>query len=482
MNAITDAPLAVESENKKTSVPGGPFGLQLFAALIYDGNVEQYRKLGLTEKLFYGTEKPLFSFIDDHAQKHNALPKPETVAKHFGPMPKPVEPIKFYADHVMARYKHKRVNKMLTDCNEPMKAQDTDAAVKLIAEALSDLRADPHYTGQKSFADFVMTAPELMSKKFPPLEMIVAPFLPSGALAMVYAPKSTGKTWFAWELALSVAKGKPFFAWDVPKARRVLCVDGEMPAQYLYHRLGDLCPEPPEFLTFVSKVDMLCEGESLNLHEPKDRARIDEYLASLPAEKTPALIIFDNHSSLAMGKDESDNSALEELLDWFLKLRSRGCAVLLVHHAGKDETKGQRGASRRTDFLNTVIRLKKAEPAHGNGACFEITFENVRGEKPEPLALTVELDTSELVAKWRTSASDAATPAWLQTLRVIRDEEFENQNELAEKIGITKGALSKQLTKARAKGLLHDGELKLTIKGMQLVEEKFPKAIIEDLG
>jgi hypothetical protein len=461
-------------------------GLQLLSGLVADGDPAQYRKLALTEKLFFGPEEPLFAYINGHVQKYNALPKPETVAEQFGSLPKPVEPISFYMDQIVWRYAHKTVNKMLAECNELMKAQDVAGAKKHIVEAVAYLQADPHHIGEKPLGSFVMSDHELLAMEFPKREMVVAPFLPTASLAMVFAPTGTGKSWFALELALSVAKGSPFFEWDVPKARRVLYVDGEMPPQDIQERRVTLDPKPTPSLKFLSNISLGLESTSLNLHEPKHQARIDGYLASLPEEQRPALIVFDNLSSLALGKDESSNSDLDGLLSWLIKLRGSGLAVLVVHHSGKDETKGQRGASRRIDLLNTVIRLtkkKSEDPAHSKGACcFDITFDKVRGKVPQPSALTVELDTSELVAKWHTSASDLKAPVYMQALRVIRDEGFKSQKEIAEHLEITASHLSNELKRARDKGLLHADKLELTTEGMKLVEEKFPKAIIDGMG
>jgi putative DNA primase/helicase len=63
--------------------------------------------------------------------------------------------------------------------------------------------------------------------------------------------------------------------------------------------------------------------------------------------------------------------------NWLLKLRRRGIAVLLVHHAGTNGR--QRGTSRREDALDTVIALRRPEDySPEQGARFEIHFEKLR--------------------------------------------------------------------------------------------------------
>jgi len=55
----------------------------------------------------------------------------------------------------------------------------------------------------------------LMEQELPPREMIMHPWLPERGLAMIYAPRGVGKTFFALEIALGAATGTPFLGWHV---------------------------------------------------------------------------------------------------------------------------------------------------------------------------------------------------------------------------------------------------------------------------
>jgi putative DNA primase/helicase len=454
-------------------------GLCLLAALAAEGDIENYRKLALSEKFFFGPEQALFEFINDHVQKHGVLPKLETVSAQSKSLPKPVEPASIYVSGLLERYKHKTLNRALTECNELMKKQDAEAALKVVAKVVSDLQADPHCFGQKPLGEFVMSAAELLGKELPELEMIVDPFLPSASLSLLYSATGVGKTWFSIQLAVSIASGDKFFEWDVPKSRRVLYVDGEMPTKAIQTRLLTLAPKPPENLMFLPSESLWCQGVPLNLNLSEQQARIDQYLNALPVEQKPALVVLDNLSSLSAGIDESSNSDLDNLLRWLVKLRSQGYATLLVHHAGKNGD--QRGASRRKDLLDTVIKLNEAPAAHGDGAAFTVTFDKLRGKKPDPLSLTVELDTENgFSAIWHTSAVQSA-PAWVQALRIIRDETPKTQKELAERLGVTAAAVSQHLKTARNKGLLTE-KLELTESGEKLVEKYYAAKLVNALG
>lgn len=68
----------------------------------------------------------------------------------------------------------------------------------------------------------LMTAHELERKEFAPLRFFVDDILPVG-LAVLSAPAKSGKSWFALDLALSVAAGKPFLGFATHKCTTLYC-------------------------------------------------------------------------------------------------------------------------------------------------------------------------------------------------------------------------------------------------------------------
>jgi len=57
---------------------------------------------------------------------------------------------------------------------------------------------------------------------------------------MVYAPRGVGKTLFVWSVAYAVATGGMTLRGKALKPRKVLIVDGEMPAVVLQERLAEI--------------------------------------------------------------------------------------------------------------------------------------------------------------------------------------------------------------------------------------------------
>src|SRR5689334_5206622 len=79
---------------------------------------------------------------------------------------------------------------------------------------------------------------EFMQMELPPRETVLDPVLKVGGLAMVYAPRGIGKTFFSLSLAYAIASGGEFLRWKAGQPRNVLIVDGEMPAAIMKERIA----------------------------------------------------------------------------------------------------------------------------------------------------------------------------------------------------------------------------------------------------
>ena len=208
--------------------------------------------------------------------------------------------------------------------------------------------------------------------------MVLDPIIPEKGLALLYGIRGTGKTHVAHGIAYAVATGSRFLKWRAERPRRVLLIDGEMPAQALRERLeqvaaavaaetGAATPAPFD----ITAGDLIDRGIG-DLASPSVQAELEPWLDGVE------LLILDNLSSLTTGLRENDADAWSPIQQWLLRLRRRGISVLIVHHAGKGGE--QRGTSRREDVLDTSISLRRpADYAPTEGARFEVHIEKGRG-------------------------------------------------------------------------------------------------------
>jgi putative DNA primase/helicase len=291
-----------------------------------------------------------------------------------------------------------------------------------------------------------VTAAELLVHEFPPRAHLLAPWLPSQGLAMVYAPRGIGKTHFSLGVAFAVASGGPFLNWQAPAAAEVLFIDGEMPGIVLQERLAAICASTGRELTaplrFITP-DLQPHGTP-NLADPRDQEQLEPLLEGV------SLIVVDNIATCCFGGRENETEGWLPVQGWALRQRAAGRSVLFIHHSGKSGS--QRGASSREDVLDTVINLKRPgdyDPSHG--ARFVVSFEKSRGfHGDDANGFEAALTTDSAGAQaWTIVNLEDST--FDQVLALLRDEV--PQADIARELQINRSTVSRHAKRARQEGL-----------------------------
>ena len=223
------------------------------------------------------------------------------------------------------------------------------------------------------FEKAVLDAKALFTVDIPKRQMIL-PWLPKGGLAMVYAHRGLGKTFFGISLAYAVTHGKEFMKWQTETLCGVLYLDGEMALRDYrerIHSFGDINPVKP-LLTL--------NHETFYDHFFKDMDITDqemqEFILRYSKQYGIGLLIIDNLSCLAKINENKSDAWREHLLPFLIACRRRNIAVLLIHHTGKSGD--QRGTGAREDHLDVSIKLSKADDSHNDGAYFRVDFTKSR--------------------------------------------------------------------------------------------------------
>jgi hypothetical protein len=175
-----------------------------------------------------------------------------------------------------------------------------------------------------------LTAAEFLQRKLVPRERIIAPWLPEKGLVMVYSPRGVGKTLFGMTSAYAIAAGADFLKFSTAeKARKILYIDGEMPAETMQERLaaivGGFAQQPPADDYFRILISDLSEVGLPDLATVAGQTWID-------AQVGDAKVIFvDNLSTLVRSGKENEAEAWLPLQNWALRHRRAGlrkCAVV----------------------------------------------------------------------------------------------------------------------------------------------------------
>ncbi len=247
---------------------------------------------------------------------------------------------------------------------------------------------------------FIMTSPEFLSTKFPPIKSILRPWLTDCGLTMIHAAPGVGKTYFLLGLSAAITRRKlpeDFCGWKIKRGAGVLFVDGEMASTFMQNRLAKVeaafhnnPASKKRNLSLLSCMNYSRQtGKILNFSDEYHRNEFSKYVINHPAK----VIILDNIVSLMSTKDENDAGAWSVINQWLLYLRAMGKSVIIVHHSSKHGT--QRGTSHRSDNLDTILKLK----SDGDNA-ITVEFEkhrNFGGDEAAKVHIDFEIDDNKAV-------------------------------------------------------------------------------------
>jgi hypothetical protein len=160
------------------------------------------------------------------------------------------------------------------------------------------------------------------------------------------------KTFVALRFAYSICTGKPFMGHDVFYSGKVLIA----------------CGEGQGALSRRIKAIQIVEGDfNNNLYVLNEPIRIDNkadmtQLKHVIDELKPSLFIFDTFASLVSETDENSPSDTGRTLLLIKETcRNDFTSSLIIHHHGKDASKGLRGASNFTNDVDFAFSLERQE-------------------------------------------------------------------------------------------------------------------------
>ncbi|WP_233470956.1 helicase RepA family protein [Paraburkholderia caribensis] len=196
---------------------------------------------------------------------------------------------------------------------------------------------------------------EEMSSDFEAPDELIEGFLTKGAGSILYGDSNSGKTFLAIDMACAVARGEPWMDRRVEQGL-VIYVASESPASvrsrvqaYAKHHQ---CKVPN--LAIVEK--------PVNLWSSEDDARnLIAAIKSVEAQtgQKAALIVGDTLARMSAGANENSGEDMGLVVSRFDRIRAEtGAHFLLIHHSGKDATKGARGHSCLRAAVDTEIEVR----------------------------------------------------------------------------------------------------------------------------
>lgn len=188
----------------------------------------------------------------------------------------------------------------------------------------------------------------------PPMRWMVRGVIPMEGLAAVYGASGSGKSFLILDMACAVADGEKFwFGYRVTQVPvTYVCLEGESGMGKRIKVWSSYFKRPvPNALQFMTQPFDLLSYEVFELAK-----------AIIAAGGSGGLVIIDTLNRAAPGADENSSVDMGKIIASAKQLQNltRGL-VLLVHHTGKDSTKGLRGHSSLYAALDGAIEVIKTD-------------------------------------------------------------------------------------------------------------------------
>jgi hypothetical protein len=182
----------------------------------------------------------------------------------------------------------------------------------------------------------------------PKSQTLVGGIFHTNSLAALYGPPKSGKSFVALDVALSVATGRRWLDQDVidGPVLYVIAEDGPGIAQRArawLARHGSL----GAVAWLLEPVQILAPGT------------LDQ-LIDVAVELSPALIVFDTLARCTVGMDENSSQDMGRLVQALDLLREKtGACIIVIHHSGKDGSRGMRGSSALLGAMETTVECSR---------------------------------------------------------------------------------------------------------------------------
>lgn len=206
--------------------------------------------------------------------------------------------------------------------------------------------------------------------------MVERPYIVKGLFyarefSAIYGPPGSGKSFIATHLGYAAAQGREVFGRRVRPVKVLYAfLEGEGGAEM---RLQALVGE------FGACPDFCFIAQPINLHD--DPQAVAELIAGAQAIGAEWIII-DTLSRAMGGGDENGPEGMGKILAVFADIRhATGAHVTVVHHAGKDDSRGMRGHSSLHGACDCELKVTRPEEEGPRQVKLEKVKDGKDGEK-----------------------------------------------------------------------------------------------------
>lgn len=213
-------------------------------------------------------------------------------------------------------------------------------------------------------------------ESLPPPKWLVPGVLTEGSLAAIYGAPESGKSFLAVDMSMAIAGGIDWHGRQVEHGGVLYIAAEGAPGLGKRFRAWkvDRCAQGRRF-------DLHLMRDDLNLAAVKDGG-VRAFVQAVTDELGPLrLIVIDTLNQTAAGADENSAKDMGRYIASMKLLRNAtGAAVVVVHHSGKDLSKGMRGSTALLGAMDTTVEVERASDGHS----IKVTVKKQKDAEREP--------------------------------------------------------------------------------------------------
>ncbi len=187
--------------------------------------------------------------------------------------------------------------------------------------------------------------------KLPPMQWRVKGVLPAEGLGAVFGASGSGKSFLVLDMLQSLAGGADWFGHRVTPCHVIYCAlegEGGIAGRVNAYRIRHGATS--ENIRYLVQPFSLLDGGDIH----------DLATAIKAGKNNTNVVVLDTLNRAAPGADENDSKAMGLIIAAAKELQTLiGGLVLLVHHTGKDASKGLRGHSSLHAALDAAVEVRR---------------------------------------------------------------------------------------------------------------------------
>jgi hypothetical protein len=250
-----------------------------------------------------------------------------------------------------------------------------------------------HQETDKTYKPFKIES--WQSVKDEPVQWLIQDVIPEKSFVALYGPPASFKSFIAMDIAECIASGRPWLGKEINGTGPVLYIAGEghggIGARIAAIKQHHNTPDEAQVYVVRSQINLRSSVDDFtNLI-----LAIDELVQGLGVDLR--MIVIDTLARAFGGGNENSSDDMGAFIQATGKIQNRyKCSLMLLHHAGKDTTKGLRGHSSLLGAVDTQMEIMRFPETTKGLILMSKQKDGEDGQRYGFEAITVDIDRSDL--------------------------------------------------------------------------------------